>query len=113
VTIDSGYTFLSTETELGYEPASAGALVPGVTLAEAGDRFPTLRLREHVASAQLRVAITAHVEAGALYRFEHARIDDFHQTGLTPLADPGSILLADVDRSFAAHLFGAWLRFGF
>lgn len=113
VTLESGYTFLTTETELGYEAASAGSLVPGVTLAAAGDHFPTLRLREHVANAQLRVALSAHVEAGVLYRFEHSRIDDFHQTGLTPLIDPGSIFLADVDQSFAAHLFGAWLRFGF
>ncbi|MEB2343800.1 MAG: MtrB/PioB family outer membrane beta-barrel protein [Deltaproteobacteria bacterium] len=113
VALESAYTFLTTETRLDYEPASAGALVPGVTLAEAGDSFPTLRLREHVTSAQLRVTIAAHLEAGALYRFEHARIDDFHQSGLTPLSDPGSIFLADVDRSFAAHLFGAWLRVGF
>lgn len=113
VTMDGGYTFLTTETELDYEAGSAGALAPGVTLAEAGHRFPTLRLREHVASAELRVALTAHVEVGALYRFEHAQIDDFHQAGLTPLVDPGSIFLADVDRSFAAHLFGAWMRFGF
>ena len=113
VTLESGYTFLTTETDVGYEAASVGSLAPGVTLADAGDRFPTLRLREHVVNTQLRVALTERVEAGVLYRFEHARIDDFHQTGLTPLADPGSIFLADVDQSFAAHLFGAWLRFGF
>ena len=110
ITIDVAYTFLDTSAVLDYDYASAGALGSGLTTAGAGERFPTLSLRDNTVESQLRISLTEHLEVGALYRYQSSRIADFHQTGLEPLSDPGSIFLGHVDRDYSAQLFGAWLR---
>lgn len=89
---------------------AAGALGSGLTTAGAGDRFPTLSLRDNAVESQLRISLTEHLEVGAVYRYQSSRIADFHQTGLEPLSDPGSVFLGHVDRDYSAQLFGAWLR---
>jgi hypothetical protein len=113
VTASVSGSLLDATTRLSYDAASEGALVPGVTAAQAGDAFPALRLREYVVTSQIAVEVMRHVEIGVLYRFEDARIDDFHESGIEPLVIPGAIYLGHEDQSYRAHLIGTWLRLGF
>ncbi len=99
------YQLLVAEERLSYGFASASALAPGTTAADAGARFPTLRNTDHILDTSARFQVTDWVALRFAYRYWHSTIANFHQAGLVPRIGH-AIYLGHVDGDFAAHWLG-------
>ena len=106
VTLDTNYGFILTTQKLRYDYRSDGALPPGVTGAEAGNRFPDLRTEDHVLQTSLRVELTEKVALRAFHGYERGTIGDFQQTGLQAGVIAEAYYLGQVDRDYDAHVVG-------
>ncbi len=104
--LEADYTFSYSNSRLGFDFASAGALSPGVDPAEAGSGFPNQTFRQHIVRISLRYPLTERIATRLFYRLEAEDINDFHFDGLTdPVLDNQLFLLA-VPQDFTAHVLG-------
>ena len=106
------YQLLISREKIAYEFATAAALAPGVTAADAGNRFPYLRNTDHVVETSARVTLTDWLATRLIYRFQDSRVSNFHQTGLQPRIGH-ALYLGHVDGDFSAHVVGASAELSF
>jgi hypothetical protein len=113
LTLESAYSFLLTRQRLDYDFASAGALAPGVTAAQAGSRFPELRTVDHVLQSSVRLELSPRVALRIFHLFQRERLDDFQQQGLEAGLVGGALFLGHVDGDYQAHVVGATAQLRF
>jgi len=108
--LEANYTFTYSNSQLGFNFNSPGALIAGADPAEAGDGFPDQVFEQHQLRLSMRYPINQQVAARVFYRFETEDIDDFHFDGLIdPVVDNQLFLLA-VPEDFTAHVIGVLLE---
>ena len=106
------YQLLLSRERLAYDFASADALAPGETAADAGHRFPYLRSTDHAVETSARITLTDWLATRLIYRFLDSRVSNFHQAGLQPRIGH-ALYLGHVDGDFSAHVVGATAEVSF
>lgn len=106
VTLQSDWVLLWSRERIDFDFASPGALVAGVTAAQAGSSFPTLRYTEFRLDNQVRIELREGLSLHLYHRYQHSDVRDFYQRGLEPLTTGRSVFLAHVDRDYRVHVFG-------
>jgi len=106
ITLQSDWGLLWSQERIDFAFAGPGALVAGVSAAEAGSAFPTLRYTEFRLDNQLRIELRKGLSLHFYHRYQRSDVRDFFQRGLEPLTTGRSVFLAHVDRDYRVHVFG-------
>jgi hypothetical protein len=110
---DVGYTYSSGRTRTRYGYNAAGLGLNAVQVALAGDGWSDLVFVQNVAEANAMVPLNKRLSLRLLYRFEDARIRDWHYDGVSenPMPANNGAYLDFGPQAYKAHLFGALFRF--
>ena len=110
---DVGYTYSSgrTRTRYAYNPAALG--LNAVQVALAGDGWSDLIFVQNLAEANATVPLNKRLSLRLLYRFEDARIRDWHYDGVAvnPMPANNGAYLDFGPQGYKTHLFGALFRY--
>jgi hypothetical protein len=110
---DVVYTYSSGRTRIryGYNPAALGLNATQVALA--GDGFPDLVFKQNIVEANALVPLHRRLSLRLLYRFEDARIRDWHYDGISvnPMPANNGAYLDFGPQDYKVHLFGALFRY--
>jgi hypothetical protein len=113
VLTDLGYTYSKGRTKIGYgyNPAALGLNATQVTLA--GDGWEDLVFVQNLVEANALVPLLKRLSLRLLYRFEDARIRDWHYNGVSvnPMPANNGAYLDFGPRDYKVHLFGALFRY--
>ena len=95
----------------GYNPAALGLNATQVTLA--GDGWEDLVFVQNLVEANALVPLLRRLSLRLLYRFEDARIRDWHYNGVSvnPMPANNGAYLDFGPRDYKVHLFGALFRY--
>jgi len=109
--LDLQYTYSTSRSTLNYGYASAGALQSPASVAQAGNAFPDLTYDLHVFDASLRLPVSQRTAVRFFYRFESAKIADWHYSGLDQGTVVGNRVYLDAGpRNYRSNVFGAFLQ---
>jgi hypothetical protein len=110
---DVAYTYSSGRTKVRYDYNAAGLGLNAVQVALAGDGWSDLLFIQNVAEANAMVPLNKRLSLRLLYRFENARIRDWHYDGVAenPMPANNGAYLDFGPQGYKAHLFGALFRF--
>jgi hypothetical protein len=110
---DVVYTYSSGRTRIryGYNAVALGMNATQVALA--GDGFPDLVFTQNIVEANALVPLQKRLSLRLLYRFEDARIRDWHYEGISvnPMPANNGAYLDFGPQDYKVHLFGALFRF--
>ncbi|MGB2717349.1 MAG: MtrB/PioB family outer membrane beta-barrel protein [Vicinamibacterales bacterium] len=110
---DLGYTYSNGRTRIryGYNPAALG--LNAVQVALAGDGFADLVFVQNLVEANASVPLLKRLSLRLLYRFEDARIRDWHYSGVSvnPMPANNGAYLDFGPQDYKVHLFGALFRY--
>ena len=113
VLTDVGYTYSRGRTKIsyGYNPAALGLNAVQVTLA--GDGWEDLVFVQNLLEANALVPLYKRLSLRVLYRFEDAKIRDWHYNGVSvnPMPANNGAYLDFGPRDYKVHLFGALFRY--
>jgi hypothetical protein len=110
---DLAYTYSNGRTKIkyGYNAAALGLNATQVALA--GDGWSDLVFIQNVVEANATAPIRKRLSLRLLYRFEDARIRDWHYDGVSvnPMPANNGAYLDFGPQNYKVHLFGAFLRY--
>lgn len=110
--VELQYTQQSSRSPLGYTFASADALQTSGLAAQAGDRFPDIVYSLRALDAALRLPLTPRLGMRLAWRYEKARIADWHYSGLEQGTVVGTRYYLDAGPSdYRAHIVGVFVQF--
>jgi hypothetical protein len=110
---DIVYTYSTGRTRIRYGYNAAGLGMNAVQTSLAGDGFSDLVFDQNVAEVNASVPLHRRLSLRLLYRFEDARIRDWHYDGLTvnPMPANNGAYLDFGPQDYKVHLFGALFRY--
>ena len=110
---DVGYTYSSGRTRVGYGYNASALGLNAVQAALAGDGWSDLVFVQNVAEANAVVPLNKRLSVRLLYRFEDARIRDWHYDGISvnPMPANNGAYLDFGPQGYKVHLFGALFRY--
>ena len=110
---DVVYTYSTGRTKIRYGYNGAGLGMNALQVSLAGDGFSDLVFDQNVAEVNASVPLHRRLSLRLLYRFEDARIRDWHYDGLTvnPMPANNGAYLDFGPQDYRVHLFGALFRF--
>jgi len=110
---DVGYTYSSGRTKVGYGYNAAALGVNAVQVALAGDGWDDLVFVQNSAEANAVVPLNKRLSLRLVYRFEQAKIRDWHYDGITvnPMPANNGAYLDFGPQGYKVHLFGALFRY--
>jgi hypothetical protein len=113
VLTDVGYTHSRGRTRIGYGYTPAALGVNAVQVALAGDGWADLVFVQNLVEANVLVPLYKRLSLRLLYRFEDARIRDWHYDGISvnPMPANNGAYLDFGPRDYKVHLFGALFRY--
>ena len=113
VLTDVGYTYSSGRTRIRYEYNAAALGVNAVQVALAGDGWADLVFVQNLVEANALVPLHKRLSLRLLYRFEDARIRDWHYDGISvnPMPANNGAYLDFGPQDYKVHLFGALFRY--
>ena len=110
---DIGYTYSSGRTRIRYGYNAAGLGINAVQAALAGDGWSDLVFKQNVVEANAMVPLHKRLSFRLLYRFEDARIRDWHYDGVSvnPMPANNGAYLDFGPQGYKVHLFGGLFRY--
>jgi hypothetical protein len=110
---DVGYTYTSGRTRVTYDYNAAGLGLNATQVALAGAGWQDLVFIQNVAEANAVVPLNRRLSLRLIYRFEDARIRDWHYDGVSvnPMPANNGAYLDFGPQSYKVHLFGALFRY--
>lgn len=110
---DVGYTYSSGRTRIRYGYNAAALGVNAVQAALAGDGWSDLVFKQNVVEANAMVPLHKRLSFRLLYRFEDARIRDWHYDGISvnPMPANNGAYLDFGPQGYKVHLFGGLFRY--
>ena len=113
VLTDLAYTYSNGRTKIsyGYNPAALGLNATQVALA--GDGWSDLVFVQNILEANALVPIRKRLSLRLIYRYEDARIRDWHYDGVSvnPMPANNGAYLDFGPQDYRVHLFGALFRY--
>jgi hypothetical protein len=110
---DVGYTYSNGRTRIryGYNPAALG--LNAVQVALAGDGWADLVFVQNLVEGNAMVPLYKRLSLRLIYRFEDARIRDWHYSGISvnPMPANNGAYLDFGPQDYKVHLFGALFRY--
>ena len=113
VMTDMVYTYTTGRTRIRYGYNAAGLGMNAVQVSLAGDGFSDLVFDQSVAEVNASVPLHRRLSLRFLYRFEDARIRDWHYDGISvnPMPANNGAYLDFGPQDYKVHLFGALFRY--
>jgi hypothetical protein len=110
---DVVYTYSTGRTRIRYGYNAAGLGLTATQVALAGDGFADLVFDQNVAEVNALVPLHRRFSLRLLYRFEDARIRDWHYDGISvnPMPANNGAYLDFGPQDYKVHLFGALFRY--
>ena len=108
-----GYTYSNGRTRIRYGYNAAALGVNAVQVALAGDGWSDLVFVQNFVEANAVVPLYKRLSLRLLYRFEDARIRDWHYDGVSvnPMPANNGAYLDFGPQDYKVHLFGALFRY--
>ena len=113
VLTEIGYTYSTGRTRIRYEYNAAALGLNAVQVALAGDGFEDLVFDQNFVDANALVPLYKRLSLRLIYRFEDARIRDWHYNGISvnPMPANNGAYLDFGPQDYKVHLFGALFRY--
>ena len=113
VLTEIGYTYSNGRTRIRYEYNAAALGLNAVQVALAGDGWSDLVFVQNFLDANAVVPLFKRLSLRLLYRFEDARIRDWHYDGVSvnPMPANNGAYLDFGPQDYKVHLFGALFRY--
>jgi hypothetical protein len=110
---DVGYTYSSGRTKIGYGYNAAALGLNAVQVALAGNGYSDLVFVQNVVEANAVAPLYKRLSLRLLYRFEDARIRDWHYDGISvnPMPANNGAYLDFGPQDYKVHLFGVLFRY--
>jgi hypothetical protein len=110
---DVSYTYSSGRTKIGYGYNAAALGLNAVQVALAGNGFSDLVFEQNIVEANALVPLYKRLSLRLIYRFEDARIRDWHYDGISvnPMPANNGAYLDFGPQDYKVHLFGALFRY--
>jgi hypothetical protein len=108
-----GYTYSNARTRIRYDYNPAALGLNAVQVALAGDGWADLVFIQNFVDANAVVPLRKRLSLRLLYRFEDARIRDWHYSGVSvnPMPANNGAYLDFGPQDYKVHLFGALFRY--
>lgn len=113
--LEVDYTFSYTVTAIDYTYNAAGQGFDNQTLALVGDGMSDLTSQRHILNLNLLVPVNRSVAVGTLYRYEMAKIADWHYDGVeeNPVPAPNAVYLDAGPQDYHVNVVGLLMQVTF
>ncbi len=109
--LDLSYTYSNGRSKISYD-YGAGLALSDADVALAGSGMPDMTFIQNVLQASLLVPINKTVAMRFYYRFDEARISDWHYDGVAqnPVPTAGTVVLDSGPQNYRVNAFGVFVR---
>lgn len=110
--LDFGYTFVRARTEIDYDYNPAALAMTDVQAALAANGWSDLVFDQHLVEANASLPLRPWAGLHVVYRYENARIRDWHYDGVdvNPMPANNALYLDQGPRNYGAHVAGVFVR---